>query len=1186
MARKHISREFSSHRKDTYRPYDEFCKVEIISFEHDLTKVYVVHRGDVTSKNAKKQTWKSWTTLIYNDKKNDKSNTFDVGCNYFVEQAGEYRIDILYEIIAPEPVKTDEKIDVKAEMETKAERYGASKPQDNTKNNKIYIHKGEFMDKAINWEGIPNQVKRKELFRTFSEGNQSITMTFPKGIYFYGIIIRKTKEFTGDSLDSFGTNLMLQKSSITFSSQISPAEASFEIAYDNALENLSTSTGLYLDYNDEVNIYLKGANDKKETRVFGGYLSAIQPDKDRTTLTVSCADRMVDGQNKYVLTRMRLLGGATQPSEDTYTTDMDIDFDTYGQALKYLCNCLEITLHHNIGKNDLVTDETAEKGFNINYGKEKDIKKLTCKNATAEVSKNYITIRNKPESKKQQKIWLYHAKNHAQQPIDISDYNNFGIVYGLGEPEVVTESKSSSSDGDSGSGAAQFVGKQTFVVGLDKNNDPSDDYAYQNEVIRTLENAGHSCEKLAREPNEFANYSYHRNCNGKIGIYIIAAGTYSIADFYYGAASGGGSFKYAYFVIRADLGLPPRNQHEFDTHGVGADSDCPGWLCSKIAGMTFPEMNEKLKDKVHIVWGENGVDSAKKILNHLGGNSGEKTESTKTEEEEEKKSTSKKKNKNKKNSSSDSEEESNDKMSAKDLFQEISDYAFSHFRYVLWGDTCSDAACMVNAGIGDCWAFSEWIFQQLKKHNVNCRVVQYAVSGGSDVHRTVQYQNSKKEWVDFPYREYGWGTKYDNMLNNTSGSKNPDKVIMTYTAGGTIDEATGSTSDSSSSGGSNVKTMTGYSRERVIQGYFEITLSTEQSFKAKTTSVQVGFTQKPVLDNSITGFTPIWINNNVKMLNIDLLSFLRTSIFREDLHGENKYYLHSIKFIAPVNKSIDTEKSTDTKIKYKYEPWYTFDKSTHDYSSCKMDLYSINFNNSTIINPKDMDSCGKSISSLFEELLKDSRYTATRKYGKHRCDDKINFAIDNKSEPVFIAKEGDDNNILEISGISYTPRSTLYNNSTVVFKDAEGKYKYIDTRTPESILKYGEQVTLQTATDAIGKHEAYYKALTNDKYNPTETFNYQLNLPYFVNIHVGDLIQTIANSRKLNTIKTIASVKYEYSHKQIPKIQTDVGCGELPIDLQIRKELRELRKLAKKQTTNFSSTAEPVNDDSIYVWDN
>lgn len=159
----------------------------------------------------------------------------------------------------------------------------------------------------------------------------------------------------------------------------------------------------------------------------------------------------------------------------------------------------------------------------------------------------------------------------------------------------------------------------TIVIGVDKNLSPDEDYAFQNAVGDVLEKAGHTVEKLEREPNAFATYSYEGKASGKIGIYLIAAGTYSIADFYYGAASGGGSFKYAYFGIRGDLGLRPHNKSEFESSSVGADADCPSELCAHIAGKTFPEINNQLKDKCQAIFGASGQEMGKNILAAMGG---------------------------------------------------------------------------------------------------------------------------------------------------------------------------------------------------------------------------------------------------------------------------------------------------------------------------------------------------------------------------------------------------------------------------------------------------------------------------------------------------------------------------------------------------------------------------------------
>lgn len=1075
MVRKHISREYSSHRKDKIRPIDEFYKVEIISYEHELTKTYYYASKNITGENTKIVQWKGWSAYAINDKNKNASVTSE----YFVEQKGEYRIEIFYENF--------EKPTVSVEL--------------------------SVLDKPIKFEGSVNHLKRKTFFVNLEEGNQSIKLNLPPYMYYYGMIIRKTKEYVGDSLSSAGTNLLLEKVDTTFSSQIAPSEGNFEIAYDDAFECLLTSTGLYMDYNDEVNIYIKGYEAEEETQVFGGYLSAIQPDKDKTTLTVSCADTMIEGQNKYILSQMRLLGGATVPSESAYNSSMDINFDTYGEALKYLCNSVSLTLNNNIGENNLVTGETAKKGFNIEFGKKKAIKKVTCSNATATFSKNFVTIRNEPSAAKKQEIILYDGKSLGKKyPVEITNYPNFSIVYGLGDAETSHDEKTTETTYTATAGSQKFTkcgvsedGKYLMAIGL-----PS------------------ACGEVGKYGYKYYKRVYERKC--------VCGSTNLIWDWHWVGTSN-----YGYSECRGNSEGGSAEGHIFCK---SCDRDY-----SIITGKDHHHCGSS--NKLKAVSGVTKSSEAEaKLLK-----SGKMTATPKT----------------------------GTSVSSDDIFKAISKEAFSKFTYKLKGSTYSTASGLEKHGYGDCWAFSEWIFKKLKSYKVNCKVVQYGTSE-SDVHRSVLYQAKGGKYVDFPYREYGWGSKYNNMLNNTSGSKHPNSTPFKYTAGGSIEQATSKGTASTTT--STVKVTEGYSRDKPIQGYFEVTYSTTKSFKAKTTSVIVGFTQKAGTLNSISGFNPIWINNSVKRLNVDLLDFIKDSISEEATTGEKRYYLHSIKFVAPVNKVVDTDATAhSTTTKYKVEDWYTYDKSTHDNSSCKMDIYSLNFNDATLINPTDLESCGKSVNALFEDILTASKYTASRVYAKHRCDDSINFAVDNKTKPVFVAQEGDENNILEISGVSYTPRSSLFNNSTVVFKDSTQKYKYVETHDVESIFRYGEQTTLQTASEVIGAKEAYYNAVNNTNYNPVEQFNFTLTLPYFVDVNVGDLVQTIANSRKLNTIKTVTSVKYDCDHKQIPKIQTTLGLGELPVDLQIAKDLREIRALAKKQTTYFSGSAEPVMED-IYVWDN
>ena len=156
----------------------------------------------------------------------------------------------------------------------------------------------------------------------------------------------------------------------------------------------------------------------------------------------------------------------------------------------------------------------------------------------------------------------------------------------------------------------------TVVVGCDINN--SRDHEVQNTVCKALEKAGHKVEKLSIEPNAFATYDWGergRNPRGKIGVYIIADGIYSIADRY----NNSGGFKYAYFIIRGDLGRPRmKTRKDFETRPIGSDPDCTG-ICAKIQGKSFPEINKIVKKKCWIVFGRNGDEMASELIKAMGG---------------------------------------------------------------------------------------------------------------------------------------------------------------------------------------------------------------------------------------------------------------------------------------------------------------------------------------------------------------------------------------------------------------------------------------------------------------------------------------------------------------------------------------------------------------------------------------
>ena len=158
----------------------------------------------------------------------------------------------------------------------------------------------------------------------------------------------------------------------------------------------------------------------------------------------------------------------------------------------------------------------------------------------------------------------------------------------------------------------------TIVLGCDTN--ASNDAKCQNAVAKILKNAGHTVEKLSIGPNSFASYSYSKKAKGKSGVFLIASGITAIADLY----DGNTNFKYAYFGIRGDLKQPRLStMSDFKNNPISKDKhgDCISKSCNKLAGKTYPQMNEITKSKCIAVFGTTCDELGNNIVKAMGGDS-------------------------------------------------------------------------------------------------------------------------------------------------------------------------------------------------------------------------------------------------------------------------------------------------------------------------------------------------------------------------------------------------------------------------------------------------------------------------------------------------------------------------------------------------------------------------------------
>jgi len=1121
MVSKHIKRDWTGHREEVIRPTYERISVEIFSYDHQYTHAYIV--PEINTGTNLHQTQQINMTCL---ESKDGVSAFTVEQDFNCRAEGEYRIDILYQ--------TKDRKDYvgrfNMDLTNKSEVYYASDAviakADTTKiNPKIkdktakpvttHVIRGE----DVKFDGEPNMLKRKTFFKDLGQkGNYKLVFELPYNCFFMGLIIRKVITFTGDNVDSPDTNLLLKKAEFHLSKETDPTEASIEIGYDDAFENDLSRSGFYMDYVDEVNIYVKetaNEGNKAMIRRFGGYISNVKHDDDRTNITLSCADRLIDAEHIFILDMLLILQGTVDKKDWEYYNP--INFRSYGEALKYLCDTFQTTLKSNIKKNYLVQGEKYSTGLAIKFGKKKDVKKFVTKNMHLNIHNNFITVRNKSNGVEEQSIVLYNAKNHSKSPIQLKNrhdetkqYLTFHLTYGLGDPKTETKQTISQTvDNSQYVAGAQKFGKcgqsqdGNYVMAVAQPSAGRGDYNYQT-LYRTV----------------FKNKCPH--CGGKL---VWDSGRSDTKCVYCG---GYGGSKREWGDI---------SETEITCTECCADYDAvTGW--EKDGG--FSTRLETVAEP---------VESSREEQDQL--HNGEMVAIP----------------------------ESNSTASSENILETIANIA-KQYSYAL--GTTSSYSEMKQAGRGDCWAFSDLIFTELKDRNVSCRICEYD-SGYASNHRTVIYKDENGNWANFPYREYG----LDRMLNDTSGI-NFDSFIKEH-KGNNINNVSLKTKSSTKTETTEITTYKGYDRDKPIQCYFEITYSTHKSWKAQKQKIYLNFTQKKGDERDISGLpNGIWINNAQRQISVDLSKFFLDNDVGQDI------FLHTIRMVAPKIETTVEENSTSTsdtetesiEVDKAKTEWYTHDRSTKDYASCKIDIYQIIFDNKQDLNPTDLQACGKKVGDVMESVVESAKYRVHMKYGLHRKDDVIEFRVDDAREPSFLAQEGDDNNILEWSNIEYNPVSNLRNCSICVFKSNDGKYKYVATSNLRSILNYGEHAVLQTNSEVIGSREAYFNARNAKDFVPTQEYSYTIVLPYAPNLKLGDLVQVISNSRKLNDIKTIESIKVTYDIKQMPRIQTEIGLDELEPYLRIKKEMQDMRNNTKKKNTNFSSTATPVQDEDIYIWDN
>lgn len=84
--------------------------------------------------------------------------------------------------------------------------------------------------------------------------------------------------------------------------------------------------------------------------------------------------------------------------------------------------------------------------------------------------------------------------------------------------------------------------------------------------------------------------------------------------------------------------------------------------------------------------------------------------------------------------------------------------------------SCQTGDCVKQTGCGDCWGMSDLLACELQNKGVTTRILQYPTSASSR-HRSVQYMGKDGSWRDFPYRQYGFNTSFNNTGGTVGGTE-------------------------------------------------------------------------------------------------------------------------------------------------------------------------------------------------------------------------------------------------------------------------------------------------------------------------------------------------------------------------------------------------------------------------------
>ena len=431
----------------------ENYKVEIRKFDRNFDFTYTLN--SISSNNLKRAKWRNVSCLYFDEERNqDNEPTFlywdnipTIEFEYTCSETGNYMIELLYFSMNYTDT-TDNQTDYI--------------DKDCSSIIRIKIDNDDFMDiddynKEINnnvdnlprcqWTGDENNINRHTQLVTLFEGK---TYTFQyetnMNTAIVGAIIKKYDIYYGTRTND--GDLTIDDINIKINDKIQPNEATVKIWYSHDLDDDSNISGYLFDYRDEINIYKKDENDTDLKQIFGGYIITVDVESDNTLMTLNCADRLIDGENRFCFQEMVILGGESDEKGQTYNKDSFHDYNSRGDMLEYLTGIFEVPLLNN----NVLNNSYFQREFGHQYWYTRKLSpRFVANNMTTDLRDDYLIIRNGVQVDTNSNS--YDNKGNNPQSLTILDTTTTGeniilnnnpnlwLQYGLGEPEYTKEVK-------------------------------------------------------------------------------------------------------------------------------------------------------------------------------------------------------------------------------------------------------------------------------------------------------------------------------------------------------------------------------------------------------------------------------------------------------------------------------------------------------------------------------------------------------------------------------------------------------------------------------------------------------------------------------------------------------------------------------------------------------------------------